>query len=55
MGGRILIFLIMKCIAFERFSYQMFFLFYFFVVQVENSSTFAPALKGTLKNVVKEI
>lgn len=28
---------------------------FFFVVQVENSSTFAPALKRTLKNVVKEI
>jgi hypothetical protein len=27
----------------------------FFVAQVKNSSTFAPALRETLKNVVKEI
>jgi hypothetical protein len=27
----------------------------FFVAYVKNSSTFAPALKETLKNVVKEI
>jgi hypothetical protein len=53
-GSQYVFFFLLKDIAFEWFKGQLYFLLCFFIVYVENSSKFAPALKETLTNVVKE-